>query len=401
MSIGEGFAIFCGISGFILLVLGIYKLINYFINFYPTETIEIDITKKKNMNNDELLDFYLINNGTSKVERHIKEINDWKKEKLDKMNEKKSKKFLDKCNRNCYKAFTFKGVRTQTRYKQVNYQRYGYQVNVVSNNFYASEEFVLNRINFLKSHNYSITYNNYNKSDQRKALTKELRQKIIQRDRYTCQQCGKYMPDEVGLQIDHIIPISQGGKSIEKNLRVLCSKCNGKKGSKLDSDPNLSNKINENFIYDKYGNRDTKILRKISDYQKEFYDEYFNLEYDKMEKTIYSILNIEPLVPEEKNSLHFCILGIADLVYSLREKKDSFEDLAILLCKKDFANFETLSQTLKGCVVGTLTRLCIIYEKNIQYKDAIDLCDLGIKYSFADSGKKNFIFRKERLLKKL
>ncbi|MBR3025209.1 MAG: HNH endonuclease [Oscillospiraceae bacterium] len=53
------------------------------------------------------------------------------------------------------------------------------------------------------------------------------------RDNYTCKKCGKYMPDEVGLQIDHIIPIKKGGKSIESNLQVLCDKCNSKKSTKI------------------------------------------------------------------------------------------------------------------------------------------------------------------------
>ncbi|MFR2065795.1 HNH endonuclease [Hominenteromicrobium sp.] len=48
----------------------------------------------------------------------------------------------------------------------------------------------------------------------------------------TCQNCGKYMPDGVGLQIDHIIPISKGGKTVASNLQVLCSKCNGRKGNR-------------------------------------------------------------------------------------------------------------------------------------------------------------------------
>ena len=52
-----------------------------------------------------------------------------------------------------------------------------------------------------------------------------------ERDNYTCQKCGKYMPDEVGLHIDHIIPVKLGGKSVESNLQVLCDKCNLKKGS--------------------------------------------------------------------------------------------------------------------------------------------------------------------------
>ncbi|HIV17188.1 MAG TPA: HNH endonuclease [Candidatus Alectryocaccobium stercorigallinarum] len=64
-------------------------------------------------------------------------------------------------------------------------------------------------------------------------MTPELKKKIMIRDNYTCQKCGKYMPDEVGLHIDHIIPISKGGKSVPSNLQVLCSKCNGKKSNKM------------------------------------------------------------------------------------------------------------------------------------------------------------------------
>ena len=395
------FALIGGIIASVLIIIGLYKLIDYIINYYPNKIITIDITKKKNMNDDDLLDYYLINYGTESIEHHIKVIKTWKDKKLAKLNQKKRQKFLNKCSQNNYKAFTFEGVRTQTRYKQVNYQRYGYQTTVVSNSFYANEAYVLDRIKFLKSHNYNITYNNFNKTDQRKALTKNLRLKIIERDKYTCQICGKYMPDEVGLQVDHIIPVSQGGKSIESNLRVLCSKCNGKKGDKLDKDNKISEKLKDDLVYDEFGNRDSKIMRIILKYQKEFYNEYFKLDYSKMEEIVYNILEIKPLTQEEVNTLHFVILDMANLTYSLREKRETFENLSITLCKKDIENYDTLSKSLKGCVIGTLTRLCIIYEKNKKYNEAVNLCDIGIKYGFADSNKKNFIFRKEKLMKKI
>lgn len=80
--------------------------------------------------------------------------------------------------------------------------------------------------------NYECTLKEYNSNNQRKLMTKELRKRIINRDNYTCQMCGKYMPDEVGLHVDHIIPISKGGKTVPSNLQVLCSKCNGNKSNK-------------------------------------------------------------------------------------------------------------------------------------------------------------------------
>lgn len=88
-------------------------------------------------------------------------------------------------------------------------------------NFYLIEQ--------LKEINSECTLREYHSKNQRKLMTKELRKKIMTRDNYTCKLCGKYMPDEVGLHIDHIIPISKGGKTIVSNLQVLCSKCNGHK----------------------------------------------------------------------------------------------------------------------------------------------------------------------------
>lgn len=68
---------------------------------------------------------------------------------------------------------------------------------------------------------------------ERNKITPALREKIKQRDNYTCQLCGKQMFDNVGLHIDHIIPISKGGKTVESNLQVLCSVCNLKKSDKI------------------------------------------------------------------------------------------------------------------------------------------------------------------------
>ena len=90
----------------------------------------------------------------------------------------------------------------------------------------------------LREINYETTRKKYEETNQRKLMTPELRQRIKDRDNYICQLCGKEMFDEVGLQIDHIVPISKGGKSVESNLRVLCDKCNSRKGAKhtLDFD---------------------------------------------------------------------------------------------------------------------------------------------------------------------
>ena len=52
---------------------------------------------------------------------------------------------------------------------------------------------------------------------------------VISRDRHTCQYCGSH--DK--LTIDHVVPVSRGGKSTFENCVAACQECNSKKGNKL------------------------------------------------------------------------------------------------------------------------------------------------------------------------
>ena len=70
---------------------------------------------------------------------------------------------------------------------------------------------------------------------QRALMTPKLREKIKERDGYTCQICGLSNKDEQNLllEIDHIIPLSKGGMTTEGNLQTLCWRCNRSKGAKI------------------------------------------------------------------------------------------------------------------------------------------------------------------------
>lgn len=61
-------------------------------------------------------------------------------------------------------------------------------------------------------------------------LSGQNRFEILKRDNFTCQYCGKKGP-EVELQLDHVTPLSKGGKTIESNLLTSCSECNKGKGN--------------------------------------------------------------------------------------------------------------------------------------------------------------------------
>lgn len=70
---------------------------------------------------------------------------------------------------------------------------------------------------------------------ERAKLTPELRKTILLRDDFTCQNCHNsiYKEPNLKLEIDHIRPISKGGKTIPENLQVLCWKCNQEKSNKI------------------------------------------------------------------------------------------------------------------------------------------------------------------------
>lgn len=70
---------------------------------------------------------------------------------------------------------------------------------------------------------------------QRALMTPKLREKIKERDGYTCQICGLSNKDEPNLllEIDHIIPLSKGGMTTDGNLQILCWRCNRSKGAKI------------------------------------------------------------------------------------------------------------------------------------------------------------------------
>jgi HNH endonuclease len=60
-------------------------------------------------------------------------------------------------------------------------------------------------------------------------LSRDLRDSIMIRDDHKCKHCGS----KQNLCIDHVFPLSRGGKSTARNLQVLYRPCNSAKGNKI------------------------------------------------------------------------------------------------------------------------------------------------------------------------
>ena len=67
------------------------------------------------------------------------------------------------------------------------------------------------------------------------ALEKELRDQAFEKAKdadgnYRCACCGVADKSRIYFQVDHIVPMNSGGKSVVENLQILCRQCNGTKG---------------------------------------------------------------------------------------------------------------------------------------------------------------------------
>lgn len=205
---------------------------------YPHFEHCFDVSGKRNPDIENLIDVFLNYGNFFRIQEHQDKIEQWKiasKKKIEKsvLKAYRRKQYLKSLDNNS--AYIFYLTKKQTRYRQRNYRRTSYKVLVNTDTYHCGYNYLFHRNEQLKAIHYECTLKEYNSKNQRKLMTKNLRREIMVRDKYTCQLCGKYMPDEVGLQVDHIVPISKGGKTVPSNLQVLCSKCNGSKSGKLYS----------------------------------------------------------------------------------------------------------------------------------------------------------------------
>ena len=66
--------------------------------------------------------------------------------------------------------------------------------------------------------------------EKRKTGVRFSKHNVFLRDRYICQYCG----DDVSRKnatLDHVLPISHGGKTIFENTVCACADCNSNKGN--------------------------------------------------------------------------------------------------------------------------------------------------------------------------
>ena len=81
-----------------------------------------------------------------------------------------------------------------------------------------------------KANKKNVYKKNYNL--ERSKMTDSLRYDVLKRDNFRCCLCGVSASDGAVLHVDHIKPVSKGGKTEYNNLQTLCDRCNLGKSNK-------------------------------------------------------------------------------------------------------------------------------------------------------------------------
>lgn len=63
-----------------------------------------------------------------------------------------------------------------------------------------------------------------------RSIPRGLRQRLFDRQRGICAQCGGYLLTLAGTHVDHRVPVCKGGVHAEDNLQLLHARCNLAKG---------------------------------------------------------------------------------------------------------------------------------------------------------------------------
>lgn len=205
---------------------------------FPYKRFYVDVTGKRNVIREDVIDTVLLKKGIDKEivqhEDYIRKWHKWCKVKADKSlfkrRRKKQLKSVIPQKDEFYCFIAFRSRKKRSYYRGIGYH---YTRRVTDSNFHAGAKELQVRLKALKKHDFKGTIGELNRKQQRSLMTPALRKQIMERDNFTCQICGRYMPGGFGIEIDHIVPVAKGGLTTPDNLQVLCTRCNRRKSDSL------------------------------------------------------------------------------------------------------------------------------------------------------------------------
>ena len=169
---------------------------------YPYLYIDFDVSGKRNPDPYDYLDEYLCQpNALKAIVAHEKRVERWKEEEAERAGKmpfpEHRREQLSAAADDAH-SYRVRLKRNQTRYSQRNYVKTPYTVVTVDKELGIDKDAVMQRHAQLAAIGFETTLRKYRSKEQRKLMTPELRRRVMQRDDYTCQICGKRMPDGGG-----------------------------------------------------------------------------------------------------------------------------------------------------------------------------------------------------------
>lgn len=177
---------------------------------------------------------------------------------------------------------------------------------------------------------------------KRRLLHPRKRQKIFGRDNFKCVNCG-VSGDFNALEVDHIIPIIDGGTNEEDNLQTLCYKCNMDKFHKK--------KVTNKFLLDLSPLERLELVKeKLLEYKHLSYPEFsIVFTQDELFKRLrLDLLHLKPLFSEVSGQIRAKKIkkkGVTLPQLRYREQRDK---ILYLLRKNSKLSYSKLEDLLLG-----------------------------------------------------
>ncbi|MFC4540823.1 tetratricopeptide repeat protein [Halosolutus amylolyticus] len=122
-------------------------------------------------------------------------------------------------------------------------------------------------------------------------------------------------------------------------------------------------------------------------------------DYEFAEQVLQTALKFED---GSATSTHFTYTELIDVYYKQRDEWDDAIEKCIKYCKKDIEIADEFVAEFGDVPrIPSFKRLAIIYEKQDQYEEALNVCDQALEIGTTDGTKGGFEGRKERIRKKM
>lgn len=183
--------------------------------------------------------------------------------------------------------------------------------------------------------------------------------------RHVCYYCGKEIIFSKDLTVDHLIPVSRGGKTVEENLAICCYQCNQEKANMTEEEYKLYLNKKDELINNIQITYNTKQL--INTYQA-IIDTYENIykeigEQNEMKVQLENTIESETCNASDGYNLYRDLRDTLRKTTDLRREKQKMTPLYEHV-KKEIQSIENISKNMLSYSVKEL-RNEFINNKNI------------------------------------